>query len=68
MLSDSTQIDVENFTGELRISDGQWKLTVSGGWFNFLWVMLPGETEFTRYKSITFKENWGAFIQGDISD
>jgi hypothetical protein len=69
-LSDSTQIDVRYFEGYLDIDvySQQWELIPSTSWFYSLGVMLPGETEFTRYKFITFKENWGAFIKGDLPD
>ena len=33
---------------------------------NTTFVKLPGETEFTRYKSITFEPDWGAFISGEL--
>ena len=29
-------------------------------------VKLPHETEFTEYRSITFGENWGGFIEGEL--
>jgi len=32
--------------------------------FNGFMVKRPGETEFTRYRSITFRPDWGEFIEG----
>jgi hypothetical protein len=68
ILADSTEIDVSYFAGDLVINEDskRWKLVLSGGWFSGLWVKLPGEDEYTRYKSIRFKENWGDFIDGEL--
>jgi len=57
-------------------------LGVIGNWFlrslfiykkDGLWVIRdltavkrPSETEFTRYRSITFRPDWGEFIEGDL--
>jgi len=30
-----------------------------------IYAKLPGETEFARYQSITFRPNWGEFIEGE---
>jgi hypothetical protein len=67
-LADSTEINVGYFAGNLVINEDskRWKLVLSGGWFSGLWVKLPGEDEYTRYKSIRFKEKWGDFIDGEL--
>ena len=65
ILSDSTQLDVSQFGGGLFILDnGQWKLDCSPEFS--LTAMRPRETEYTRYSSITFEKDWGAFISGEI--
>ena len=66
-LVDSTDLNMEKFFGRLYIykDSGQWKLEIPRLDSYFL-VKLPGETEFTRYKSITFGENWGGFIEGEL--
>ena len=64
-LADSTLFEVSQFSGRLFILDnGRWKLDCSSN-FN-LAAMRPGETEYTRYSSITFEKDWGAFISGEI--
>jgi hypothetical protein len=45
--------------------NSQWKLEIPNKTPSFL-VKLPGETEFTPYKSITFGENWDGFIEGEL--
>jgi hypothetical protein len=69
-LEDSTRIDVRMFSGyfEMYFDKEQWELRVpEGGWFSIpLKVTLPGETEPARYWSVTFKQNWGAFIKGKL--
>ena len=66
MLSDSTQIYTEKGRplGIMSIFKETeiWELVYAWGIF----VKLPGETEFTKYRSITFGENWGAFIEGEL--
>jgi hypothetical protein len=32
----------------------------------YLVAMRPRETEYTRYESITFEKDWGAFIEGEL--
>jgi len=64
-LADSTQLSLVRFAGRLFMYnvDGIWKMSTES---SNLMVKLPGETEFTRYKSITFKPNWGEFIEGEL--
>jgi hypothetical protein len=66
-LADTTEIDTTQFSGELNIykDKEQWVLA-SARDDVFLIVKLPGETEFTRYKSLTFGKEWGAFIEGEL--
>ena len=65
-LADSTELDVSGFYGLLFMykDDGVWRLQVPS--YSTFLAKLPGETEFTRYKSITFGENWGGFIEGEL--
>ena len=62
-LADSTQIrrgERSARTLHMYREAKQWRIQDS---FPFL-VKLPGETEFIRYSSITFRPNWGEFIGG----
>ena len=61
-LADSTRLSVDKFYGGLLIdkNNNRWKLE------NDILVKLPGETEFTRYRSITFRPDWGEFIEGEL--
>jgi len=67
-LIDQTQIHIgqslRSLAGCLHIFSNkeQWMLTHGYG----ILVKLPGETKFTRYKSITFKKDWGEFIEGEL--
>ena len=69
-LSDFTQLhhyDFYNwlFLGSLRIyrDAGLWELlNVHSG----IPVSFPDEAELVRYRAITFGENWGAFIEGEL--
>jgi len=64
-LADSTLFEVSQFSGRLFILDnGRWKLDCSPEFS--LAAMRPGETEYTRYSSITFEKDWGAFIDGEL--
>jgi hypothetical protein len=65
-LADSTQVNVAEFWGGLYIfkSDKKWVLFVPNS--TPLLAKLPGESEFIRYSSITFGENWGGFISGEV--
>ena len=65
-LVDSTQINVAKIWGSLYIfkDEKQWVLFTPNS-TPFL-AKLPGESEFTGYSSITFGENWGAFISGEV--
>ena len=67
VMSDSTNVDFMKMNGGLFIykDKKQWKL-YAWSRSDFFMVQLPGETEFTRYKSITFGENWGGFIEGEL--
>jgi len=67
VLADSTELNMERFFGFLNMyqDSGQWELEFPGRKSSFL-VKLPGETESTRYRSVTFGENWGAFIEGEL--
>jgi hypothetical protein len=40
-----------------------WTLTDTVYYFP---VQLPGQTEFSKYSSITFKKAWGEFIEGEL--
>ena len=64
-LSDSTHLTVGQFRGSLIIfTDGEsWELERRSTGFL---VKRPGETEYTRYRSITFGANWGEFIEGEL--
>jgi hypothetical protein len=67
VLSDSTHVDFMKMNGGLLIykDKKQWKLyTLSR--LNLFLVQLPSETELTRYKSITYREKWGGFIEGEL--
>ena len=67
-LADSTQIYINEQSwgwGGLRMykDTGIWVLTEV---FSGTPVRLPGETEFARYRSITFRPDWGEFIEGEL--
>jgi hypothetical protein len=66
-LADTTEIDTTQFSGRLHIykDKEQWAL-VSANSDVFLLVKLPGETEFTKYKSLTFGKEWGAVIEEEL--
>jgi hypothetical protein len=66
MLSDYTNIDMsKNFVGRLLVyKEAQlWELRniISG-----VPAKLPGKTEFTLYRSITLRPDWGEFIEGEL--
>ena len=66
ILSDYTQVRFD-LRGLARLSmhkgEGTWELR--NVHFSVP-VMRLGETEFTRYRSITFRANWGEFIEGEL--
>jgi hypothetical protein len=67
-LSDTTQIYVDpsrTLVGALLVykDTEQWVLAKT-----VVSVKLPGETEFRKYRSITFKKDWGEFIEGELED
>lgn len=69
-LADSTKIyniSQSRFLGHLSIYpvEERWVLTDT---FEYISVQLPGETEFKKYRSITFKKDWGEFIEGELLD
>ena len=68
-LEDGTQIHfvLSPFTGRwfwrelaIYVDDKRWEIE------DQIAVKLPGETEFTMYRSITFEPDWGAFISGEL--
>ena len=61
-LADSTELNVTNADLSVYKDKQQWVLKDQRG--SSLFVKRAGETEFTEYKSITFKPNWGEFIEG----
>ena len=65
-LADSMQINVAKVWCSLYIykDEKQWVLFVPNS--TPLLAKLPGESEFTGYSSITFGENWGGFIEGEL--
>jgi len=66
ILDDSTQINVEKYFGSMYTNNinEQWKLIAPGR--SPLLVKLNGEENYRKYNSITFKPNWGTFIEGDL--
>jgi len=62
-LADSTQLDVSRISGGLHIfkSDDLWRLLTSTT--SFLFAKRSGESEFTRYRSVTFRPHWGEVIE-----
>jgi len=69
ILTDATQIHLvpSTVTGQRFIrglyiykDDEQWGIVGQTA------VKLPGETDFTRYRSITFRPDWGEFIEGEL--
>ena len=66
MLEDSTYLNVAKMRGPLLIyvDNELWKFVPYDD--AFLMVKRPEEAEFTRYKSITFRQNWGEFIEGEL--
>ena len=64
-LADSTQFSVAEICFLYIFKDDkQWVLYNQR--YNSLMVKLPGESEFTGYRSITFWGNWGGFISGEV--
>jgi hypothetical protein len=64
-LADSTQINGAEFYFLYICKDEkQWVLYTTNS--TPLMVKLPGESEFTGYRSITFGENWGGFISEEV--
>ena len=68
-LKDGTEIHfvMSPFTGQpfgrrlnIYLDDKRWEISGQTA------VKLPGETEFTMYRSITFEPDWGAFISGEL--
>jgi hypothetical protein len=72
-LSDGTEIHSVNKWGikppmSLKIiNDETWILKIEEGGFTFP-VKKPTDTDYTYYEDISFKENWGYFIDGIIED
>ena len=65
-LADSTELTVRTAELSLYKDEQRWILSVEPSWHNArLFVKRPGETEFTEYRSVTFKSNWGEFIEGE---
>ena len=67
-LADSTELIVRSVSSLSIYKDEQrWELEDPPGWSRDqnLFVKRSGETEFTAYRSITLKENWGEFIEGE---
>ena len=69
-LADITEIHIDpsrRFLGGLYIykDDALWVLR--NAHFSVP-VKRPGDTEFTRFRSITFRPNWGEFIEGELFD
>jgi len=65
-LADSTQIlSGERSYRRLWIyqADERWRMLDTS--YSIL-VKLPGEEEFTRYRAITFRPDWGEFIEGEL--
>jgi len=65
-LEDSTQLYLARFFGSLDIYKNDERWVLSGPRDSFLFVKLSGKTDFTRYRSITFRPNWGEFIEGEL--
>ena len=68
VLEDSTKIHVAPARwgwGGLRIYNETRIWVLSEAFYGFL-VKRPYETEFTRYRAITFRPDWGEFIEGEL--
>ncbi|GHT70769.1 hypothetical protein FACS1894110_22810 [Spirochaetia bacterium] len=80
ILSDGSEVEIVKDTvgtREVGIVTDNWyfDLRPDGLWTmrgirdsNYAIVKLPGETEGQRYTSITFEENWGNFVDGELPD
>ena len=70
VLADSTQIYFELLQEGGRIIRGLYMYkddevwVIRQGHSNGVPIKSPGETEFTRYREITFRPHWGEFIEG----
>jgi len=62
MLADSTELNVTNANLSLYKDEQRWVLEKPHN--ASLFAKRAGETEFTEYRLIRFKENWGEFIKG----
>jgi len=64
-LADSTVLNVTTARLSIYKDEQRWVLEAPPAWRNSsLFVKRDGETEFAEYRSITFKANWGEFIEG----
>jgi len=65
-LADSAQIlsgEQSSRSLHIYIADERWRMQDV---FCSILVKLSGEEEFTRYRSITFRPDWGEFIEGEL--
>ena len=68
ILADSTEINVRSSSLSIYKADRRWVLENPPSWASRLYVRLPHETEFIRYRSITIGQNWGDFIEGVVHE
>jgi hypothetical protein len=65
-LADSTEINVKVSHLGIYKDRKHWVIENPPTMHHSLFVKLPGENEFIKYRTITFEENWGAFIEGEL--
>ena len=66
-LADSAEINVTSAMLSIYKDEQRWVLEAPSNWrSSSLFVKQVGETEFTRYSSITFRPDWGEFIEGEL--
>ena len=65
-LADYTVLDLSQLSGgglSIFKNDERWRLRTN---FGHVLIKLPREAAFTRYRSITFRPDWGEFIEGEL--
>jgi len=65
-LADDAVLDLSELWGaglSIFKNDERWILGTN---FGYVLLKLPGKAEFARYREITFKPDWGEFIEGEL--
>jgi hypothetical protein len=70
ILSDGSYIVLDQFSYFFTMKNNLWSIELESILRpnKAIKVMHPTQNEYKKYKSITFEENWGAFIEGELYD